>query len=152
MKDKILNFFKNKTIGYYVGLGAAVLMIITSFIYLGVISNINEYLNYGVFFFILLSGLVYIALSSFNFDKLASGSMATCAFGSFVTYILTVFDYPLAQLMDYSFGDIPHIMGIIVIAAILLICAITSNVLMYMKLNKIEKNEENKTVTEVIGD
>ena len=102
MKDKIINFFKSKSVTYYIALGIALITIITSFIYLGVLSNINEYLNIGLFFLIIIGGIAFIALSSFNLDKIGVGAMALCNFGAFITYILTIYNYPLTQLMEIS--------------------------------------------------
>lgn len=143
MKDKIINFFKAKNIAYYVGLGVALLTIITSFLYLGFISNIEEYLNIGVFVFILIGGILYIALSLFHFDKLASGAMALSSFGALITYVLTIYNYPLTQIMEISsIWDVPYIMEVIIIAVLLIISAITSNVLVYLRLNKITRSED----------
>lgn len=143
MKDKIINFFKAKNAAYYVALVVALLTIITSFLYLGFVSNINEYLNMGLFALILIGGLAFIALSSFNYDRLGVGAMALCSFGAFIVYILTIYNYPLTQLMEISsIWDVPYIMEVIIIAVLLVISAIASNVLVYLRLTKVTRSEE----------
>lgn len=149
MKNKLINFFRKKKVGSYIAFVVALLTIGLSFVYLGCFMNFENgsYFSVLLFFIILLSGLSYIALSLFQKDKLGCSIMGILNFSAFIYFVIIIYEYIMSQLMEIdSLFAVPYIWPILIVAVFLLILAIISNVLSYLRLTDDFKSQERKVL------
>lgn len=138
--EKIMNLFKNyfkeRKITFFVGLGFAFLSLLTGILYLALLSPIKEYTQVYIFFLLLLGALSYAIAGLFRYTKIGAFIMTLLNFISLIAFILTIYDYPITQLMTISnFFDVPHIGSIIVLAVLWIVITVGGNVLCWMKLD-----------------
>ncbi len=149
MKNRLINFFRKKKVGSYIAFVVALLTIGLSFVYLGYFMNFENgsYFSVLLFFIILLSGLSYMTLSLFQKDKLGCSIMGILNFSAFIYFVIIIYEYIMPQLMEIdSLFAVPYIWPILIVAAFLLILAIISNVLSYLRLTDDFKSQEGKVL------
>lgn len=163
MKEKIMqwfkgvggwikSFFKDKTIAYYVALGFAVLTIVTAIIYTVNFAQ-TKYMSWAAFVFLLIAAIAFIALSVFGYNRIGSGAMSALSFTAFLLFIASVYTYFLDNVMIGFKG--PIFTGIIVCAALMLVCSIGANVTAWLHLKKkakVDNNAAKETQTETQSD
>lgn len=140
--DKIKNlsasYFKQRSIPFYIGVGAALLSIIAGIVYIGVLSGLDaKFLSGTVIALPIVGGILYLIGSLFRQTRWGAILMTTLDFISLIVFALTVYEYPLEQVMVISnVMDIPFMKGIIFVAVLLLLTTILSNVVCYLPLGK----------------
>ena len=130
----IKKFFKSKRSAYYVGLFVALITIITALVYYFTLAEIPE--RSIIPMILMLSGAgAFILLSLIGLDGHGAATMALLNFAAIITYVCTIYNYPIAQMMTISnFFDIPYIIEIILSAALMIICALLSNLMAWMPM------------------
>lgn len=143
---KILNdFLAKKTVGYYIGLVSAVLLLFIGIYYAATYASETAYYNAVVWLLAVFGGLGYIALSLFDVTAaLAPIAAGFGALGTFVAHLRYVYMYftniffngvTMDALMSMNFTVTLTILGPIV-------CLVLAIVSFYKKPLKKEKKDE----------
>lgn len=134
--DFIKNFFKNKTVAFYIAGGFAVLSLVTAIVYAATLGHLEE-MSWAAFGLLIAVPFVFAALSLIGHEKLGTAALAIMCFAAFVLYITSIYEYPMTQLMIImSLGDLKEFPAIVASAALMLVCCIAGNALYWVRLRK----------------
>lgn len=141
VKSEVKAYFKDKTVSFYLGFSLAVLSVFVS-VYYAALHSTEIGFNAGIFLLILLGGLSYFVISLFDKNNVAALSLALCDFFGLIVFLRVNYSVILENdFMTGSFTVTPNIANFFVVAIILLIISVTSNVLAWKK-NKSKKGGE----------
>ena len=132
----IKRYFGSKTVVYYIGLFFALLSIVSAIVYGASLSAIEEQSAVPIVLLV-IAGVAFIALSLFGLDKYGAAAMGILDFAALITYVATIYTYPLTQTMTAtSLMDIPYIGSIIACAVLMVVSAIGANVVAWLRMTK----------------
>ena len=141
----IKNYFKGKTIAFYIAFGVSAFSLISAIIYAGCVGS-SEYMSWGAFVMLLLAFPAFLALSYFGYSKIASGVVAALNLAALALLVIDVFPFVWTLVNHYAMtGDFDGgavFGGAVAVLVFTAICAITANVLAWLKLNKEAKTAE----------
>ncbi len=134
---KILNFFKNKSLSFYLCLGACVIGLVTTIIYaaysLSVYGKINggadmgNHFNAAIFVLLLLGTLtclIGIIKPGWKFAPLIPSLLFSAAFGYYINDRLIMFEEIVNQI--YGMMESGAIFGMVILVFVLtLVCVLT---------------------------
>lgn len=132
----IKRYLSGKTVAYYIGLFFALLSIVSAIVYGVTLSAIEERSAVPIVLLV-LAGVAFIAFSLFSLDKYGAAAMGILDFAALITYVATIYNYPLTQTMTAtSLMDIPYIGSIIACAVLMVVSAIGANVVAWLRTTK----------------
>lgn len=142
IKELLFSFLKDRKVMFYVGLGAAVLSILSGIIYIAALSSISDYTKIYIVFLPIIGALAFLVAALFRQTRIGAVLMTIFDFAALLCYIGTIYDYPLTQMMTVSnIFEIPHFGAIIVVAVFFLLATILSNVIAWSPLDKKAEQE-----------
>lgn len=132
----IKNFFKNKTIAFYIALAVAGLSIIAAILYAAAFGSLSKYMSWLAFVFLLLAPIAFLALSFFRFERMGTAAMAILdfaalllaanrAFGFISDYVMVGFDNAGAAFPLFAAG-----------AVLMAVCSIAASAAAWLRLQK----------------
>lgn len=135
-------FFVNRGVPFYIGLGAAVISLSAAICYGACLNGLDQrFLSWAVIFLPLLGALLYLVFALFKKTRVGAIVMTALNFVSLIVFIVTIYEYPLEQVMVISnIMDIPYMVSIIFVAVIYIIATVLSNVVSYLPLDKESKD------------
>ncbi|MCI9517927.1 MAG: hypothetical protein HFK08_01550 [Clostridia bacterium] len=142
LKEKLNGFLKNKTIAFYVALGVAGLSLITAVVYAATLSSLTEYMSWGAFAMLLVAPIAFAALAFFGFERIGAAVMGVLDFAALLVFLIAIYKYPISLVMTTNLVDIPGFGAIVAVAAMTVVCFVTANVCVWMKLAKQEKEQQ----------
>ena len=137
------DFFKNRTIKFYIAFAIAILSLITAIVYGASLLGLTEYASAAPLIMMLIAFVVFAVSALFRLTRIGTACVALLDFFAFVVYILTIYQYPVLEAMNA--GTVANIKGmgaIIAVAAMMIVIVIAANVLAWMKLDR--KSGEDK--------
>lgn len=140
MVELFKNFFKGKTVTFYIALGLAGLSLFTSIFYAASIGGLGEYMSWGAFVLLLLAGFVFAALALFEFPNIGVAIMACMNFGALILSAVAIYEYFISLAMvglETAGASFPLY---IVSAVLMLIDAVAGNVVAWLRLAKKKKD------------
>ena len=140
----IKKYFEDKTIPFYVGLGVSLISIITAIVYSATLGHLKEYVTVAVTLLLVFGPIIYIGLSFVKLQKLGMFIMTGLDFAALITYICTIYKYPITKVMDTNILELAELPAIITVAALAIIVCIAGNVLCWLNLKKTAKTELNE--------
>lgn len=133
-------FFKNRTIAFYITLGVSGLSVISGIVYIAAVRGLTDTVSWMPGVMMILAGVAFAALALFRLSRTGAAVLALLDFFAIVVYIVTVIDYILTQAMTaFSFIRIEGIGSIIACAVLMIICTAAANVFAWLRLDKQEK-------------
>lgn len=136
--------FKEKTVGFYLSVAAAILSILLAIVY-ACGYNHSVYMSWTVFALALIAGIVFFILAIFKpTQPFAAVVMEVLVFLSFLVFIRTVYMY-FSEVFygGFSFSGLSNVNPIFYTCLILFILSIVlSNIGIYAKFNKTAKSVE----------
>lgn len=137
IKEMFTTYFKNRSVMFYIGFGVSVLSIVIGIVYISVLSPISSYTRAYIAVLPILAGICYLLAGLFKKTRIGAVAMAILNFSTFLCYAGTIYNYPIEQAMVVTdILAIPYLITIIVIAVIMLLTTILSNVLIWTPLEK----------------
>lgn len=139
-------YFKNRDVSFYIGLGAALLSLVSAICYGACLGGLDdEYLNAFVWVLPLLGGIAFLAASLFKQTRVGAIILTALDFSSLIVFAITVYEYPLEQVMTISnVMDIPYMTSIIAVAVLIVISTVLSNVVSWLPFGKEAQADANK--------
>ena len=141
--DYFKTYFKNRTIPFYLSLGGALLSIVAGICYIACLGGLDsKYVNVLVCILPIVGAILLLVASLFKQTKIGVFVLTALDFASLIVFAVSVYEYPLEQVMVISnIMDIPHMIEIIVIATFFLISTIICNVMCWLTLDKKEETQ-----------
>ncbi len=140
LSEFILQFLSDKTVPFYVALGAAGLSVVTGIMYSAALGGLSGYVSFVPLILLLVGAAVFVGLSFLGSPRAGAAIMTAADFGAFLVYVGTIYAYPVDIAMSVgSVSDIKELPMIIAAGALMLICAIASNAVAWMKMTKRDK-------------
>lgn len=134
----IKEFFKDKTIEFYIQAGVGLLGIVGAIIYAATFAG-SEYMSWMGFSFVLIAFVAFAALSIFGFSRFAVPAMAVFHFAAFVVSILKSYNYLVSFAInggaEAALKD-GKVISLIITVVILLVCCIAGNVLAWLNVRR----------------
>ena len=138
MLDLLKNYFKNRTLAFYFSLAVAFLTLITGIIYAAIILPLDYRASIFPVIMLIIGALLVPIFALFRMTRIGLGCMSLLTFFAFVLYLMSIYEYPIEQAMGVSdVWEIKGIVSIIVIAVLMFIFFVASNVLAYIKQEKL---------------
>lgn len=127
--EYLKNNFLSKKIPFYVSVGCAIIILISSLLYAFYFfaperEAMKEFVSWLVPLIPIVGVVIFVVLTLFKQSRIGTAFMAAGAFAGFVIFANTIFGFFVENIMN----SIPEIPVVIVCAAALLIGFITSNV------------------------
>ncbi len=142
---KVMEFFRDKTVAFYIALAFAVLSLITAIIYVAAISGLGEYFSIIPFLLVIVGVIAFVGLSILGSCRLGSAVLSVANFAAFIAYVATIYGFTIVQAMSVgSAADIKELPIIIVIGGLLFICALATNVTAWIRQRKTQKKKDKK--------
>ena len=136
----ISKFFSDKTVPFYVALGAAALSVVTGIVYAAALGGLSGYVSFVPLILLIVGAVAFIGLSLLGSPRAGAAIMTAADFGAFLVYVGTIYAYPIDAAMSVgSASDIKELPMIIAAGALMLICAIASDAVAWMKMTKGDK-------------
>ena len=136
------DFFKERRIPFYVGLGMAVFFIVVAILYVALMSGVNYEVSFLPVSLMIIGGVAFGVCAILRVSRTGAGIMAVLAFFSFLSCAVSVYEYVMMQVMNsLSFEGIvaaEGVMSILVCAVLLLVCTVVSNVLAWLPMDKVK--------------
>lgn len=138
IKNLFKTFFKERKIPFFIGLGAAILSALTGILYISCLGGLDhKYINVLVIVLPILGCIAYLLGAFFKYAKAGAIAMTALDFASLIVFAITIYEYPLEQVMVISnIMDIPYMGSIIFIAILFVLSIVISNVVSYLPLEK----------------
>ena len=153
MVEKIMTtvkeFFRTRTVAFYVAAAAAVLSVILSIVYAACYSG-TSYMSWGAFALTLIAGIAFFALAAFKqtepFAALVLGVL------NFIAFILFIHDVYMYFTTIFYGGFSAALLGDIdpafyACTVLYLIIIVASNVCVYLKSSKTKSSENTQVET-----
>lgn len=139
-------YFKNRKIPFYVALGAALLSFVTGIVYIACLGSLEaKFINIFVCVLPIVGAVLFLFASLFKQSRLGAIALTGLDFASLIVFAISIYEYPLEQVMVISnIMDIPHMTQIIVIAVLFLVSIIIANVVCWLSLEKETPKTEEK--------
>lgn len=138
----IKDYFKNRTIKFYIAFGTSILSLVTAIVYGASLLGLTEYASVAPLIMMIAAFAVFAVFALFRQSRIGAAGMAVINFFALVVYALTIYQYPVLEAMNA--GTIANIKGmgaIIAVAVMMIITVIASNVLAWMKLDRKVESE-----------
>jgi len=135
------NYFKNRKTSFFVALATAVICLITAIIYAASFygrEHLEAYVSWIPTTFLIVGALAFFGASLFKLSQFGTVAMAICSLVSFVSYLSTIYGYPVEQIMVVNIDQIPEFATIVTCAVLMLASFITANVCAWKKQEKCE--------------
>ncbi len=101
--SKILHFIKTRTVGFWLGCGAALIVFVQAFLYLAEFGNDVEKMSWAAFALSLCGAVLFAGLSVSRYTApYASAALAVCCFVAFLQFISGQIIY----LSDVFYGGV----------------------------------------------
>lgn len=134
----VKNYFKNRTLAFYFSLGVALLTLITGIVYAATILPLDDRASVFPIVMLIIGALLVPIFALFRLTRIGLGCMSLLTFFAFILYLISIYEYPIEQAMNVSnIWEITGMTNIIVVAVMMFIFFIASNVLAYIKQEKI---------------
>lgn len=152
INNYINKFFETRRPTYYIMLGTAVVAISVG---IAASATLNFAGNaYFAAIFTAVGLVVFIGLSLIGFDRLGATLSGLLTFGAFVGLVCGVYEHFLTEIQNqamsgFNISEIKGFFAFILCAALLLILAIISNVLAWMKLTRVASASSDTEAKEV---
>lgn len=131
-KEWVKKFFSDKTIAFYIALGAAVLSIATAIVYVAIMSG--TYMSWIAFALLLVSAAAFIALSILKYSKIGVAVMAALNFTALILFLAKASPYVIDNISGTLSGA--TFIAMIVSAALIFVSFAVANVTVWLQLNK----------------
>lgn len=139
----IKKFFSDKTVPFYVALGAAALSVITGIVYAAALGGLRGYVSFIPLILLIVGAVAFIGLSLLGSPRGGAAIMTAADFAAFLVYVGTIYAYPVDIAMSVgSINDIKELPVIIAAGVLMLICAVASDVTAWMNMIKRDKDTE----------
>ena len=147
MMNKILNlaknYFKNRTLAFYVSLVVAFMTLITGIIYAATILPLDDRASVFPVVMLIIGALLVPIFALFRLTRIGLGCMSLLTFFAFILYLMSIYEYPIEQAMVISnIWEIKGMVSIIIVAVLMFIFFVASNVLAYIKQEKLVSEGE----------
>lgn len=111
--------------------------------YSAALGGLSGYVSFVPLILLLVGAAVFVGLSFLGSPRAGAAIMTAADFGAFLVYVGTIYAYPVDAAMSVgSASDIKELPMIIAAGALMLICAIASNAVAWMKMTKRDKAPE----------
>lgn len=141
--ELIKNYFKGKTVAFYIAFATAVISVVTAIIYAAVFGGMQEYMSWFGFVLMLLAAVAFIVPSLFGYAKLGVAAMALLDFAAMVVSLLVTYNYFVAFAIGGGisavFADGPAVIFIVCLV-LLMVCCIAANVAAWLRVQKKQKS------------
>lgn len=141
----IKNIFKDKKPAFYCSLAVALINVITAVIYSVSFfgrTHLQAFVSWMPPTFLVVGALAFVVGTIFKFSQIGAVGLAIFTFASFVSYLSTIYGYPVEQIMVSSIDKVPEFGAIVVCAALMLIGFITANVCAWKKHEKTVEDQK----------
>lgn len=150
--DYIKNYFKGKTVLYYIALGVAVVAFVGGIIASGGLGFAG--VSAGPALLVTLGLVVFIASSVFGQDKIGMGVVAALTFGAFVETLCEAYGHFLAEIQEQAMvgmnlANVNGLSALVVSVVILVLFAVAANVFAFLPLNKAKATETKNEVNDL---
>lgn len=130
-------FFSDKTVAFYIALGAAQFSLITAVIYAALLGGLDGYVSYIPFVLLVVGAAAFVGLSLLGSCRAGTALMAAADFAAFIVYVGTIYAYPVDRAMSAgSAADIEELPAIIAVGVLIFLCTAASNVLAWIKMRR----------------
>ncbi len=131
------DFFKNRTIKFYIAMGAAVLSIITGIVYGAAVAVLDEGISVAPTVMCIVAALIFAVCALFRLSRIGMAAVGIIDLFALFIFLVTGYEYPIEQAMVVSNAwQIKGMISIIVCAAMMLVCIILANVFAWLRLDK----------------
>ena len=141
----ITDFFKNRKIPFYIGLGMAVFSVLVGIVYAVLMRGIKYDVSLLPVALMIGGGVAFGVCALLRVSRTGAGIMAIAAFASLLACAVSVYEYVMMQVMNsLSFEGIvaaEGVMSILVCGILLLVCTIVCNVLAWLPMEKVKAIE-----------
>ena len=145
---KIIEFFRDKTVAFYVALAFAALSAAATIVYAVLIGGLEGYFSFVPILLIIVGIAAFAGLSVIGSCRLGSAVLSAAQFSAFIVYVGTVYEYLIVQAMSAGkASDIDGFYGIIAIGVMMFVSAAGENVVAWIKQRKIRKEKTSGDVT-----
>lgn len=130
-------YFRDRTAAFYISLGFALLSLVVAIVYGAAVLGLDDGISVAPVIMMIIGALAVPAFALIRLTRVGLGVMGVLDFFSVVIYAVTVYEYPVSQAMIVSNAmDIPGMMSIIAVAALMFVCVIAANVLAWIRQEK----------------
>lgn len=134
--EGIKNFFKNKTIAFYIAVVVACISVIAAILYVAAFGSLSEYMSWLAFVFLLLAPVAFFAFSVFGLARMGAAVLALLNFAA----LLLAANKVLGFIADYAMVGLDSAgaaFPLFVAGAVLMvICSIVASVAAWRNLQK----------------
>ncbi len=143
IKNLFKTFLKDRKIPFFIGLGTAILSALAGILYISCLGGLDhKYINALVVVLPILGCVAYLLAAFFKCTRAGAIAMTALDFAALIVFAITIYEYPLEQVMVISnVMDIPYMGSIIFVAIIFVLSIVISNVVSYLPLEKETKGE-----------
>ncbi|MGN0805008.1 MAG: hypothetical protein ACI4MS_06465 [Candidatus Coproplasma sp.] len=150
MKEKIVNYFRSRTVAFYIALAMAVLSVVASIVYATTLGDFANYASNLPITLLLVGAGVFAVSAVFGLSNIGSAVMALLNYASMLVFIGTVYSALVEQAMTISgIGDIKGLDVLIANVVLMLLGAIISTVCAWLRHSKKPTKEESEQAEEV---
>lgn len=131
------NFFRDKSVVFYIALGVAALSLITAIIYVSVLYSLSlgEFMSWGAFAALIIAPFAFVGISLLGRERMGAAAMAVMDFAALLAFAATIYVYFIENSMDTS--ELSKVIGGVAACAVpMLICCVGSNVFAWMNMRK----------------
>lgn len=135
------NFFKNRTISFWVAFGTSILSIVTAIVYAGAImggKEISQYVDFVPFVLILIGGLIFVPAIFLRMSRIGAMLMGIFDIFAMVIFLGDFIAYPASTAVandGTSILSLPGFAAAIAVVVMMLICVVASNICAWRKLD-----------------
>lgn len=149
MKEKIANYFRSRTVAFYIALAMAVLSVVTSIVYATTLGGFANYVSNLPITLLLVGAAAFAVSAVFGLSNIGTAAMALLYYASMLVFIGTVYSALVEQAMTISgIGDIKGLDVLIANVVLMLLGAIISTVCAWLRHCKKPSEEEKSAQTE----
>ena len=101
------DFFKNRTIKFYIAMGAAVLSIITGIVYGAAVAVLDEGISVAPTVMCIVAALIFAVCALFRLSRIGMAAVGIIDLFALFIFLVTGYEYPIEQAMVVSnaWGD-----------------------------------------------
>lgn len=131
------DFFKNRTIKFYIAMGIAAFSVIVGIVYGAAVATLDDGISVAPTVMCILAAVVFAVCALFRLSRVGMAAVGVLDIFALFIFLVTGYEYPIEQAMVSSnVWDIEGIVAIIAVAAMMLICIIAANVFAWLRLDK----------------
>lgn len=140
----IKSVFTGKKPSFYVACVAAIMALVAAlcysiYFYDSEKAYLAKYVSWMPTAFSAIGVVAFVGLTFLKQSQIGAAIIAASSFASFVSYVSTIYGWPVEQIMVFPIDKIPEFPMIVICAVLMLLSAILANITAWKKHNKEEK-------------